>query len=89
MAHDKLISTGKARTYGVELMLQKKLAEDFYGLVSGSFFRSRYRDYHGTWRDRDYDNRFMATLEGGYKPNLSWDFSMKWVYAGGAPYISV
>lgn len=85
-AHERLVDTGAARTSGVELMIQKKLAEDFYGLISGSVFRSRYRDYNGTWRNRIYDNRWMATIEGGYKPNLSWDFSLKWVFAGGAPY---
>jgi hypothetical protein len=85
-AHDRLVDTGKARTYGIEMMVQKKLAEDFYGLISGSLFRSKYRDLNGAWKNRDYDNRFMATVEGGYKPNRSWDLSLKWVYAGGAPY---
>jgi hypothetical protein len=85
-AHDYLESSGAAYTRGIELMLQKKLADKVYGIISGSLFRSRYRDYTGAWRDRDYDNRFLITIEGGFKPNRSWEFSMRWVYAGGAPY---
>ena len=67
-------------------MLQKKLARKIYGLISGSYFRARYKDYDGIWRDRIYDNRYMITIEGGYKPNSRWEFGLRWVYAGGAPY---
>ena len=62
------------------------MAEDFYGLVSGSYFRSRYQDNNGIWRDRVFDNRYTFSAEGGYKPNNKWEFSMRWIYAGGAPY---
>ena len=84
--HEDLVDTGKARSEGIELMLQKKLAADFYGLASCSYFRTRYRDLNNTWRDRMFDNRFVASLEGGYKPNNLWEFSCRWLYAGGVPY---
>jgi hypothetical protein len=81
-----LIDNGKARARGIEIMLQKKLAEDFYGLASASYFRTRYKGGDGVWRDRDFDNRFTFSVEGGYKPNANWEFSLRWIYAGGAPY---
>jgi hypothetical protein len=28
----------------------------------------------------------MVTVEGGYKPNDEWEFSIRWIYAGGPPY---
>lgn len=59
---------------------------NFYGMLSGSYFRSRYRDYTGVWRNRIYDNRFMCNVEGGYKPNKNWEFSLRWTFAGGMPY---
>ncbi len=67
-------------------MIQKKLAENFYGLVSASYFRSRYKGIDGIWRDRDFDNRVTFSIEGGYKPNNKWEFSTRWIYAGGVPY---
>lgn len=67
-------------------MIQKKMAADFYGMVSASYFRSRYLDGTSTWRNRVYDNKFTFSAEGGYKPNDEWDFSLRWIYAGGAPY---
>lgn len=86
MNHERLTDNGRAFSRGVEVMVQKKLAEDFYGVVSGSYFRSRYQDLNGTWRDRLYDNKITATIEGGYIPNADWEFSARWLFAGGAPY---
>ena len=85
-SHARLVDTGQASTRGVEVMVQKKLARKLYGHVSGAYFRSRYRDAGGVWRDRVYDNQYLFTVEGGYKPSHKNEFSLRWIYAGGAPY---
>jgi hypothetical protein len=77
---------GKARSYGVEMTLQKKLRSGLYGLVSGAWFRSQYEDLKGVWRNRSFDNQVVLSAEGGYKPNEKWEYSLRWVFAGGAPY---
>ena len=84
--HGPLKDNGKARTRGIELTLQKKLATDFYGLLSASWFRSEYKDENGLWRNRVFDNRFIFSAEGGYKPSNKWEYSLRWIYAGGTPY---
>lgn len=84
--HDQLVNDGRAYSRGVELTVQKKLAEEVYGLLSGSYSTARYRGLDGAWRDRVFDNRFMMSAEGGYKPNDEWEFSLRWIYAGGPPY---
>lgn len=81
-----LKDNGRANAKGIEVILQKKLAEDFYGLVSGSFSNTSYKDYSGTWHNRIYDNRFNFNLEGGYIPSNDWEFKIRWIYSGGAPY---
>ena len=83
---EPLVDSGRARTRGLELMLQKKLASNVYGLVSASAFRARYRDLNGTWRNRIFDNRVTFQAEGGYKPNAKWEFSARWLYGGGRPF---
>lgn len=85
-SHKELISAGKAYSRGIEISLQKKLATNFYGLIAGTYYRSRYKDLKNNWRDRIYDNKFSFTIEGGYKLNEQWEFSGRWIYAGGAPY---
>ena len=84
--HAVLDDDGEAFSRGIELMIQKKLASDFYGLVSASYSKTRYKDLNGDWYDRIYDNEFNFTFEGGYIPNNEWEFKLRWIYAGGAPY---
>jgi len=81
-----LVDRGRAESYGIELTLQKKLVRGVYGIACGSYSKSRYEGLDGIWRNRDYDNRFIFGVEGGYKPNNKWEFSLRWVYAGGPPY---
>jgi hypothetical protein len=84
--HENLVDLGKAWSRGIEFIFQKKLATDFYGMFSASYFRTRYQAYDEIWRDRVYDNRFVFNIEGGYKPNHLWEFSLRWIFAGGVPY---
>lgn len=85
----ELASTGRGYARGAELLVQKKLAQGFYGLASASVFRSRYRDFQGTWRDRDFDTRTLFSVIGGYKPNNRWEVSARWTYYGGRPYAPI
>ncbi|MFZ0391431.1 MAG: TonB-dependent receptor [Calditrichia bacterium] len=85
-SHGPLQDVGRADSRGIEIMLQKKLAEQFYGLASTTWFRSRYRDLKKDWHNRVYDNRLILSLEGGFKPGNKYEFSIRAIYAGGTPY---
>ncbi len=85
-SNTKLVSKGRAYARGVELTVQKKLATDIYGLIAGTYYRARYKSLDGKWLDRLYDNKFNFTIEGGYKPNESWECSARWIYSGGTPF---
>ncbi|MFC1724160.1 TonB-dependent receptor domain-containing protein [candidate division KSB1 bacterium] len=84
--HETLIDAGEANSRGIEFLIQKKLSNKFYGLVSGTYFRAKYRALDGIWRNRTTDNRYLFSAEAGYKPNKNWEFSLRWTIAGGAPY---
>ncbi|MBN2365968.1 MAG: TonB-dependent receptor [Calditrichaeota bacterium] len=84
--HDVIIDLGRAYARGLELMIQKKLARNLYGLASLSVSKTRYQDLNNSWYDRIYDNRIVFGIEGGYKPSKNWEFSIRWIYAGGRPY---
>jgi hypothetical protein len=86
LVNHNLNDNGKAFSRGIEVMVQKKLANDFYGMAGASYSKSRYKDLTGVWRNRIYDNEFNFSLEGGYLPNDEWEFKVRWIYAGGAPY---
>ncbi len=84
--YDQLVATGQAFSRGVELLVQKKMARNLYGLVSAAFFKSRYRGLDGVWYDRNFDNQYLFNIFGGYRPNKKWELSFRWTYAGGIPY---
>ncbi len=84
--YEELTDAGRAVSRGVEVILQKKLAESIYGLASATYFRSHYKGLDGVWRNRNYDNRFIVSMEGGFKPSAGWEMSFRWIYAGGVPY---
>jgi len=85
-AGNRLVSEGQGRATGFELMLQKKLAETVYGLASYSYSKIEHRALDRIYRRGAFDNRNVFNLVLGYRRNKSWEFSLKWRYAGGAPY---
>lgn len=84
--HDDLSDAGRARSRGIEFIIQKKLKERFYGMASGSWSTSRYRALDAAWRSRQFDNRYILSVEGGYKRSRNWEYSLRWILAGGRPY---
>ena len=81
-----LNSSRRAFCRGVEITVQKKLARDLYGLLSGTYFQSRFRDQSGAWKDRYFNNRYIISAQGGYVANKNWELSARFIYAGGRPY---
>ncbi|HEX2959636.1 MAG TPA: TonB-dependent receptor [Chitinispirillaceae bacterium] len=80
---DVLLTTGKGRSYGVELFAQKKLVKNLFFTVSYSLSKAEQRDFrpgfHDTWIRSDFDYRHVATISGGYKFELlekAWYKSM-------------
>jgi hypothetical protein len=84
--HGPLTDAGTSRSYGGEVILQKKLARDVYGLASASLSRSEYTGANGATYARVYDNRIQFNIEGGYKIDENWEVSLRWIFAGGVPY---
>lgn len=86
---EALESRGRGWARGIDLTLENKMADGFYGTVTASFFRSRYQDVNGDWRNRDFDVRTLFHVVGGYKPNDEWDFGIRWTYQGARPYTPI
>ena len=85
----RLVDEGRAYARGIELTIQKKLAKKLYGLVSLIYYRAKYRDLMGVWRNRLYDNRFIFCLSGGYKPNKFWEINARWTWGGNRAFTPV
>jgi len=86
LSHNNLVMEGVANSLGIEAMIQKKISDKFHCIISGTYFRAKYRDLEGRWRNRTVDSKVLAAVEGGYKPNEDWELSLRWNYAGGKPF---
>ncbi len=82
----KLVSRGEGRANGFELMIQKKMSDRVYGLVSYSYSVIQNKALDNIYRNGAFDNRHVFNLVAGYRKNNNWEFSLKWRYAGGVPY---
>ena len=57
--YNGIVSNGKASSEGVEFLVQKKRAENFYGLIGGSIFNSVFIDYDGIERNRNHNYKYI------------------------------
>ncbi len=84
--YEVILDSGKALARGIEFYLHKKMTKKIDGIFSATFFRSRFKDSLGVWRNRVNDNQYIVTLVGSYLPNDRWRFGIRWNLAGGIPY---
>lgn len=83
---EPLGNEGRGRAYGVELFLQKKLsAIPVYGLASIALARSEFAGLDGVFRPGPFDQRLLATLLAGWRPDARWELAGKVRVATGTP----
>ena len=88
--HSGIMSNGQAESYGIEILIEKKRAENFYGLIGGSLFNSTFFDSNGKKRNRNHNYKSIFNIVGGYRPSDSnWEISVRWSYFGGKPYTGI
>ena len=87
--HSGVVSSGQSEAQGIELLLEKKRAENFYGLFGATYFNTTYKDYNGIKRSRNYNYQYIVNLVGGYRPKAQWEFSVRWSLFGGKPYTPI
>ncbi len=91
-----LVSEGKAYNYGLELTVERYFYDNYYFMVTGSLFESKYQAKDGQWRNTKYNGNYAANVlvgkefrigkaEKGNKLSLNAKFFM----GGGDRYIPI
>ncbi len=62
---DSLVNNGSGRNYGVEVTLEKYFSQNYYFLVTGSFFESKYTGSDGIERNTPFNSRYVLNLLAG------------------------
>jgi outer membrane receptor for ferrienterochelin and colicin len=90
LGNEAIATVGRGRSYGVELLFQQKLTNNFYGIFSYTYFFSEF-----TGLDNDvflpsvWDSRHLLSFTGGYKLKRNWEISSRWRFAGRTPFVPV
>ncbi|MCP9290917.1 TonB-dependent receptor [Gracilimonas sediminicola] len=87
---EPVISEGKGRTYGVELLFQQKFTGNFYAVTAFTFYKSEFTNLLGNDYDPAvWDNGVLISLLGGYKFGNNWEVSGRYRFLGKASYAPV
>jgi hypothetical protein len=61
----RLVNKGLGYNYGLELTLEKYFSKNYYFLITGSVFESKYKTADGIWRDTRYNGNYVCNFLAG------------------------
>ncbi|WP_313381052.1 TonB-dependent receptor [Proteiniphilum saccharofermentans] len=83
---EEIISTGKGRAYGIEIMYKITEWKNLNLTSTYTWFRSEFTDNNLVYRPSSWDTRHLLNLIAGYRIANNWNIATRWRYVGGAPY---
>ena len=89
LGNEKILTMGKGKSYGLELLYQQKLKNNFYGILSYTFFYSKFSGIDKIYLPSVWDNRNLFSFTGGYKLKKNWEISSKLRYTDKTPYAPI
>jgi hypothetical protein len=86
IGNEAVVTTGRGEAYGIEAFAQQKFTRRFFGVLSYTWFHSRYSGADAVLRRSAWDNRHLLSFTGGYKFSRGWELGVKYRFQGGSPY---
>jgi hypothetical protein len=86
VGNEEVTSTSVGKSYGFEVLMQKKSYSGLYGILSYTFVRSEFEDVNNNYIPSSWDNKNLLTATGGNKFNKNWELGAKFRMVGGRPY---
>lgn len=89
-----LVNKGVGKNYGIELTIERFFNGNYYLLMNGSIFDSKYKSLEGVWRNTQYNGKYLVNVlfgkefkNTGKKHNKTWAINSKVLFGGGKKYI--
>lgn len=85
----KLVNNGIGMNYGLELTIEKSFSNNYYFLITGSFYNSRYQGSDRIWRNTRYNGNYITSVTAGKDFRVGKNgkhligLNAKFFYAGG------
>lgn len=92
---DSLVNDGTGQNYGLELTLEKFFSKNYYFLLTGSLFDSKYQGSDGVLRNTAFNGNFAVNLLAGVeltlgkKQNYVFGINGRTTVAGGRRYTPI
>ncbi|WP_212744213.1 TonB-dependent receptor [Maribacter sp. ACAM166] len=88
LGSEPIETVGMGRAYGTELLFQQKLSNNFYGILSYTWFYSEFTGFDtDTYLPSVWDSRHLISFVGGYKLKRNWEVSSRYRFAGRTPFL--
>ena len=88
-----LVNEGEGENFGIDVTLEKFFAKNYYFMITGSLFDSKYLASDQQWRNTAFNGRYMANIIAGREWNVSsrntFAIDVKLKTAGGRYYTPV
>lgn len=88
-------NNGLGQTYGIEITIEKFFSEGYYGMLTATYFDSKYKGADDVWRNTETNSNFIGNLligkefEIGPKRNNRFLLDLSYTYKFGNHYTPV
>jgi hypothetical protein len=89
VGNEDISSISKGNSYGIEFLAQQKMSSSIYGILSATYYRSRFEDKNDQLISSSWDNRFILNMTAGKKFKNNIELGFKYRYSGGSPYTPI
>lgn len=86
LGNEAVNTNGKGKAYGFEFFAQQKLTKQFFGILSYTYFKSRFSGADGKYVASAWENTHLLSTTLGYKLPRNWELGLRFRYQGGVPY---
>ena len=86
IGNEPVVQNGKGEAYGIEFFAQQKLSKRSFGILSYTWYHSKFSGLDGKLIPAAWDNRNLLSITWGYKFKRNWELGIKFRLQGSAPY---
>ena len=86
IGNEPIVQEGHGAAYGIEFFAQQKLSKRSFGILSYTWYHSKFSGLDGKLIPAAWDNGHLFSITWGYKFKRNWELGVKFRLQGSAPY---
>lgn len=86
IGNEPATSDSEGRSYGMEILLQQRFNQGWYGIMAYTFGYTQFLDQRNVYVPTAWDSRHIINLTGGRRFKSNWEVGLRWRFQSGLPY---